>query len=202
MRGKRSRHESVRHLSLLVLLSACPPAATPPPLLVLDVASDGAFSLSRDGVGLSSLHTSVTVSGAEVALTAPTTATTESDDELGHAKQTTLEQTVGTTKVTLTLRAYEGIITAEVAASCEGACPGARVEGYTLRGDVTGEPTAALANGYSSWAPSYYASLQRSTEPGAEVELVGNNDNHLTTDARLSWWVCRGGSVRALRDRG
>lgn len=96
---------------------------------------------------------------------------------------------MGTTRLALTLRAYEGFITARLAASCEGACPGARVEGFTLRGDVTGEATAALANGYSSWAPSYYASIQRSTEPGAEVELVGNNDNHLTTDARLSWWV-------------
>ncbi|MDP1828008.1 MAG: alpha-galactosidase [Archangium sp.] len=179
----------MRFLAPLVLLCACPPAVPPPPPLVLEVASDGAFSLSREGVGLSALRASVTVSGVEVALTSPAATSSESDDELGHAKQTTLEQTAGTTKVTLTLRAYEGFVTARLAASCEGGCPGARVEGFTLRGDVTGDPTAALANGYSSWAPSYYATVQRSTEPGAGVELVGNNDNHLTTDARLSWWV-------------
>lgn len=179
----------MRFLAPLVLLCACPPAVAPPPPLVLEVADDGAFSLSREGEGLSALHASVTISGVEVALTAPQKTSSESEDELGRAKQTTLEQTVGATRLTLTLRTYEGFVTAQLAAACEGACPGARVEGFTLRGEVTGEAIAALANGYSSWAPSYYASPQRGTEPAAEVELVGNNDNHLTTDARLSWWV-------------
>lgn len=172
----------MRFLPLLALLAACPPAVTPPSPLVLDVGGDGAFSVSRAGAGLGSLRASATISGTELQLDAPT---------ITRAEETTLEQVIGTTRLRLTLRAQADLVTARLAAFCEGPCTG-RVEGFTLSGDVltaTSEPVAALANGYSSWAPSYYATVQRSADPTAEVELTGNNDNHLTTDARLSWWV-------------
>jgi hypothetical protein len=183
----------VRSLAFVLLLAACPPPVTPGPApLVLDVAEDGAFSVSREGAGLSSLRASVTLSGTELAVSAPAVTRSESDDELGHAQQTVLEHAEGSAKVTLTLRSYPGFVTARVAASCEGTCPGVRVEGFTLAGELlttSSEPTAVLANGYSSWAPSYWAAVQRTADPTADVELVGNNSNHLTTDARVSWWV-------------
>ena len=163
---------------------------------MLEVAGDGSFSVSRADAGVSGLRGSVTVSGAEVALSAPTVTRSESDDALGRAKQTTLEQLEGSTRLVLTLRAYPAFVTARLAASCEGACPGARVEGFTLSGELSADPTAVLVDGYSSWAPSYYATVQRTADPGPDVEVIGNNDNHLTTDARLSWWV----SSAVLRD--
>ena len=182
----------MRFLPLVLLLAACPPPTPSPPALVLDVAGDGAFSVSREDAGVSALRASVTVSGTEVALTAPTVTSSESDDVLGHAKETVLQHSEGATRLVLTLRAYPAFVTARLTAFCEGTCPGARVEGFTLAGEVlttAAEPTAVLVNGYSSWAPSYYAAVQRTADPGADVELIGNNDNHLTTDARLSWWV-------------
>ncbi len=183
-----------RLLLSLGLLSACPaPQPVPPePPVTLSLANDGTFSIERAGAGLSELAASVTVSGLEVPLGAASATKADGDDVLGHYQQTHLERTEGATQLTLELRAYVGFVTARLKATCAGACASSRVEGFTLAGralTTTAEPTAVLANGYSSWAPSYYASVQRSGPPSADIENIGNNDNHLTTDARVSWWL-------------
>lgn len=185
---------NARALALVVLLSACPPTpVTPPaPPFVVDLADDGTFALSRNGAGLSALHASVMLDGVERALTSPEVVRAEVDDALGHAHETTLTSTDASTRLTLTLRAYPDFLTAQLTVACVTSCAGVRVEGFTVTGDVstqTAEPAAALVNGYSSWAPSYYATVQRSAAPSADVENTGNNDNHLITDARLSWWL-------------
>ncbi len=176
----------------LCVLAASPAPVVPPPPLTLTVAEDGTFSVAREGAGLTDLTASITVSGVEVPLGAATASHAAGDDALGHYAETRLERTQDATRLLLTLHAYPGFVTARLSASCVGTCAGARVEGFTLAGHAltqVSEPTAVFAHGYSSWAPSYYASVQRSTAPSAGVETLGNNDNHLTTDARPSWWL-------------
>lgn len=186
-------------LLLAVSLAACPPAVAPPPAepVALAVApEDGAFTVSRAGAGYQALVAGVIVDGVErLASGAPAVASTSATDALGVAEETRLTWVFEAPAVTLTatLRRYEGFVTARLRASCEAPCPAAaRVEGFSLTGralTTAGEPRAALAHGYQSWSPTYYAAVQRSTDDEAAFAFVGNNDNHLLTDARLSWWV-------------
>lgn len=181
-------------LPLSLLLVACPqPTVVGPPPLAVEVAADGAFSVRRGTTGVASMRGAVTLAGVDVTPPGePTITRSEGDDELGRAEQTVLERTDGTTRLTLTLRRYANFVTAQLKASCASTCTGMRVQGFTLAGELltgSAEPAAALANGYSSWAPSYWAAVQRTDDPGVDIENVGNNDNHLVTDARLSWWL-------------
>lgn len=184
----------VRRLPALVLAClSCAPAPAPAPPLVLAVAPDGAFSVERFGLRLEQLRGSVTVNGADVALgEGSTSTTTEVMTEHGPAQETRLEQTAGAVRLVLTLRRTSALLTAQLTASCATSCAGQRVEGFTLQGrlgDTSGLPTWVLSNSFSSWAPTYAATLQRSSPPDAKAELTGNNEDFLTTDARVSWWL-------------
>jgi len=174
----------VPRLALLAcgLLCACPPPAPAVIPLTLTVGTDGTFSVSRADAGVQGLQASVTVSGVELTGDAPTITTS--------GGVTTVERTAGSTRLVLTLTPSERFVTARLTASCTSSCPGARVEGFTIAGQFSGgTPTAALSNGYSSWAPTYWATVQRTADPAPADELVGNNENALSSDARLSWWV-------------
>ncbi|MBL8921267.1 MAG: alpha-galactosidase [Myxococcaceae bacterium] len=183
-----------RSVTLVVtLLLACTPPPAPPPPVVLVVAADGTFSVERFGLRLEQVRGSVTVNGTDVALGEGATITTSDVmTEQGPAQETRVEQTSGVVRLVLTLRRTATLLTAQLTASCATSCAGQRVEGFTLQGrlgDVTGPPSWVLSNSFSSWAPTYVATLQRSSPPDAKAETTGNNEDFLTTDARVSWWL-------------
>lgn len=175
-------------LAPCLLLLACPgPTVTP---ITLDVAGDGTVSITRGGEGLSSLRASVRIDGVDVALAAATPTTKNVTDALGAAQETVLSTTSNGVVLTLTLRRVERFVTARLAARCDGACGTQRVEGFTLAGVLAASTsaTATLVNGYSSWAPSYWAAVQRDA-PDEVAAFTGANENAFSSDARVSWWV-------------
>lgn len=174
----------------LLLLTCSGPAAPPVTPVALDIAGDGTFSITRDGEGLSSVRASVRVDGADVALAASTPETKDVTDALGAAEETVLSASSNGVVLTVTLRRFERFVTAKLAARCDGACGAQRVEGFTLAGGLaaSSSATATLVNGYSSWAPSYWAALQRDA-PDDVAAFTGNNQDAFSSDARVSWWV-------------
>lgn len=178
-------------LAPCLLLLACPgPTAPPVTPIALDVAGDGTVSITRGGEGVSSLRASVRVDGVDVQLAAATPTTKDVTDALGAAQETVLSATSNGVVLTLTLHRYERFVTARLAARCDGACGTQRVEGFTLAGALAAatSATATLVNGYSSWAPSYWAALQRDA-PDEVAAFTGANENAFSSDARVSWWV-------------
>lgn len=178
---------------LFVVAASCAPPSTSAPPVELTTSTDGTFAVSRFGKGLEGLRASVTLDGAELALgEGADTSTSDVTTELGAARETRLEQTVGAARLVLTLRRYDELVTAQLVVRCAGACSTERVEGFALEGRLSaasGTPTWVLSNGSSSWAPTYAATVQRSSTPDAKAETTGNNEDFLTTDARVSWWL-------------
>lgn len=180
-------------VAFLALLVGCVPPLPPPAPVDLVVSGDGAFAVSRSGKGLEGLRASVTIDGAEVTFGDGAAVTTsEVTTALGKAQETRLVQTVGVARLVLVLHRYEALVTAQVSAQCAGTCTASRVEGFTVQGrlsSASGTPSWVLSNGSGSWSPTYAAALQRSATPDAKAELTGNNEDFLTTDARVSWWL-------------
>ena len=187
-------------LWVLALGFACTPPVPAPPATKLEVdGAAGSFSLTRAGIGLTGVRPAVLVDGAEVvpADGPATVETSEVEDALGPAHETRLTWGAGAFTVTATLRQLgTGPLAAQVSVSCAGACPSPApaVQGLALVGTATspgevGEPTAVLSHGYQSWSPTFLATVQRTTEPEASFENTGNNEQHLVSDAKVSWWV-------------
>lgn len=178
-------------LASCLLLLACPGPANPPVTpMALDVAADGTFSITRANEGLSGLRASVRVDGVDVVLSSGAGTPRQASDALGAAEETELTSTSNGVRLTLTLRRFERLVTARLVAACDGACNGKRVEGFTFAGTLAASTsaTATLVNGYSSWAPTYWAALQRDA-PDEVAAFTGNNQDAFSSDARVSWWV-------------
>lgn len=178
--------------ALLLVLLGCGPSAPPVVPMSLEVSPDGAVTVLREGTGLSGVVASVRVSGADVVLDGTSTVSTHStvSDALGSAEETTLERSANGVRVTLTLRRFERFVTARLVARCDGACAGQRVEGFSFAGVGTSPsaPSTVLVNGYSSWAPTYFAAVQRDA-PDEAAAWTGDDHNALSSDARVGWWL-------------
>ena len=194
--------DSARVLMLWVLAlgGACTPPVPAPPSTTLEVdASAGTFSLTRGGIGLTGVRPRVLIDGAEqVPAAGPATVeTADAEDALGVARETRLTYAAGAFAVTTTLRQLgNGVFTARVSVACAGACasPLPAVQGLALAGTATaptevGEPTSVLSHGYQSWSPTFLATVQRTSDDEASFENTGNNEQHLVSDAKVSWWV-------------